>query len=101
MILPVMVVGSFETLEGKPLSGRIDFSPRDLWVEHDGQAMATLSASVDLIHGRFDVILTPGIWYEVKSPFAKWTVRITEPTPVQRLRDLLPSAFFEELKFRE
>lgn len=91
-----MVVGVFESTAGQPLGGRIEFIPRELWVEHDGQHYATLSSDLELVNGAFSVMLTPNVWYRVRTPYGSWPVKITGGKPVQRLRELLDHAY--ELK---
>ena len=97
----VLVTGKFLDRQGNPLEGAVIFTPQRLWVNHEGEAFATLHSAAELDEkGAFVVLLTPTHghddpeWmYEFRSPIGRFHIRVPESDDPIQVRDLVPSAY--------
>lgn len=90
----VTVTGSFARND-RPVRGRVRFVPERLWVIEAGVAWATLAPDVELIDGRFTVLLTPTDtdtvpwYYTLESPIGTTRFRVYRACPHYGLKELL------------
>lgn|SRR5678815_4454559 len=96
MPVPVVVTGSFIHKNGRPVRGRLRFTPCRMWVIQDGVAWATLAPEVTLEqNGSFSVQVTPTDsddvqWcYTVDTPAGRFWIAVPSDAVGYTLKELI------------